>query len=100
MPVNTTSNAELVRLAIAGLDAQIKELEEKKAELARMTGGRVSAPKATVAAPVAKAPSVATAKKGKKGRKRGPMSPEAKAKLAAVAKKRWAAAKRAGKSKL
>jgi hypothetical protein len=95
MPVNVSSNAELVRLAIAGIDAQIKELEAKKAGLAKLAGGRSAA----VAAPAAAAPKAAKATRKKRG-KRGPMSPEAKAKLAAVAKKRWAAVKRAGKSKL
>ena len=53
-----TKNRELVELALAGLDAQIRELNEKKNELMQLLGGGAAAPKRATKA--AKAP-----KKGK-----------------------------------
>ncbi len=102
MPRKPGPNTELVRLAITGIDAQVgelqrqvKELQEKKAQLGRMVGVRPAAPAAS-AAP-AKAAEPAKKEKTKKRRK---MSPEARKKLAIAAKARWAKVKASGKKKL
>jgi hypothetical protein len=97
MPRNPGPNAELVRLAIAGIDAQtgelqrqIRELQDKKVELSKLAGG-------STAAPAARAGKAAEAAPKKKRRK---MSAEARKKLAAAAKARWAKVKASGKKKL
>jgi hypothetical protein len=73
--------SELIRLALAGLDAQIAELQEKRAQLAVLTDPQPAA--ATV-----KAVATPTAKGGK-------MSDEARAKISAAATARWARVKKA-----
>lgn len=83
--------SDLIRQVIAELDAQIKELSEKRTQLARMVSDAPAAPVAgrrrrgrprgTVAKP---------AKAGKAGKKKRVFSAETKAKLKAAAKARWA----------
>lgn len=87
-----TKNRELVELALAGLDAQIRELNEKKNELMQLLGGGAAAPKRATKA--AKAP-----KKGKEkekpaetetGKKKRVFSAATRKKLRESAKARWA----------
>ena len=74
------NQSELIRLALAGLDTQIAELQEKRAQLAAISNQH----------PVETAVIAATA-----AAKKGGMSDEAKAKISAAAKKRWAKVRRA-----
>lgn len=97
MPRKPGPDPELIRLAIAGIDAeagelqrQLKELQEKKVQFAKLTGVRPAAP---VASPV-------KAETGGAKKKRRKMSPEARKKLAIAAKARWAKVKASGKKKL
>lgn len=82
--------SDLIRQVIAELDAQIKELSEKRTQLARMVsdapaapvaGRRRGRPRGAVAKP---------AKAAKAGKKKRVFSAETKAKLKAAAKARWA----------
>lgn len=74
------NQSELMRLALAGLDTQIAELQEKRAQLAALTSGQPAAPSVEAAPPP---------------QKTGKMSDEARAKISAAAKKRWAKVKKA-----
>ena len=81
--------SELIALALLGIDAQIAELERKRAALVAQAGQ----PRATVAAPKAQAKAKAQAKvaaPAAKPRKRGKFSAAHRAKLKAAAQKRWA----------
>lgn len=79
---------ELVRLAIAGIDAQLRELAEKRSALLRLIGPgrRASTPKA--------APAV-----GGSGRKKRVFSAATKKRLSIAAKLRWARARAEKKAK-
>lgn len=72
------NQSELLRLALAGLDTQIAELQEKRAQLAALTNGHTAA---------------LTVEAATQPQKTGKMSDEAKAKISAAAKKRWARVK-------
>jgi len=72
-------SAELLRLALIGLDAQIARLQETRAQLAALIDQRSAHP--TVKAPVS--------------RKRRKLSAAARAKISAAAKARWAREKKA-----
>jgi hypothetical protein len=65
--------AELLRLAITGLDEQIAEMRETRAQLAALIDQRSAGLAAETAAP----------------RKRRKLSAEARAKISAAAKARW-----------
>jgi hypothetical protein len=76
-----TSQSELIKLAIEGLDAQIQALQEKRAELTKMTGGG--------SRPAGRSASVkASASKPAKARRK--VSLATRRKLRDAAKKRWA----------
>lgn len=77
-----SSQAELVRLALAGIDAQIQELQEKRSQLARMAPGTVQRRGERATASV-KAQSAQPAKKRK-------VSASTRRKLKEAAKRRWA----------
>ena len=81
MATKRTDPAELLRLALDGFDAQIAELQAKRAQLAAMIG-RSSANPAVEVAPT---------------QKRRKLSAVARAKISAAAKARWAK-KRKGKA--
>jgi hypothetical protein len=84
------SKSELFRLALAGIDAEIKALEEKRAEIARLASGAASAPAASGVKrkrAAVKARVAAPAKTKKKKRK---VSEETRRKLKAAAEARWA----------
>ena len=71
--------AELLRLALIGLDAQIAELQETRAQLAAFINQRSAGPAAETAAP----------------QKRRNLSAAARAKISAAAKARWARERKA-----
>jgi len=81
MPAKRTDPAELLRLALDGFDAQIAELQAKRAQLALMIGRSSANPAVEVATP----------------QKRRTLSAVASAKISAAAKARWAK-KRKGKA--
>ena len=81
MPTKRTDPAELLRLALDGFDAQIAELQAKRAQLAAMIGRSSANPAVEVAPP----------------QKRRKLSAVARAKISAAAKARWAK-KRKGKA--
>ena len=82
MPTNKggQDQSELVKLAIVGIDVQIRELQEKRAQLVQMAAG-AAAPSAPAAAPAAKAAPA--------GKKRV-FSAATRNKLKLAAKRRWA----------
>ncbi|QQS44805.1 MAG: hypothetical protein IPM66_12580 [Acidobacteriota bacterium] len=79
-------NAEFIRFALAGIDAEIRELQEKRAELLKRT------PKAA-----AEAPAAAPAAKKRRGRKPGPKKAAGKAAKKAAKKVAKTAAKKVTK---
>jgi hypothetical protein len=83
-----SSRSDLIRLAIAGIDAKIESLNEQKRELAREIPGAVySAPAAGRPARKRAAMTGATASPAKKKRK---VSQATRKKLKEAAKARWA----------
>lgn len=73
---------ELVRLAISGIDAQIRELEEKRRVLSRLLVAGAGRPRATAVRVAARA---ATAKRA--------FSDATRKRLSLAAKRRWARAR-------
>ena len=91
MPRSKSFDAnEHLTQALSVMDAQIHELQAKRAQLAAIIGGGKTTTKATTK-PATKA---VGATKGQRT-----MSDEAKQKISAAQKKRWADAKTAGKKK-
>jgi len=84
-----TKNRELVELALAGLDAQIRELNEKKTELLQLLEGGAAAKRAPKAAG---APRKAREKEkeAETGKKKRVFSAATRKKLREAAKARWA----------
>lgn len=72
--------SELIHLALIGLDTQIAELQEKRAQLAALTNQQSAGPTVKAAAPQQKG---------------GKISDAARAKISAAAKARWAKVKKA-----
>jgi hypothetical protein len=72
--------SELIRLALAGIDAQIAELQEKRAQLAALAEPQSAGSAVKAATPTTKG---------------GKMSAEARAKISAAATARWAKVKKA-----
>ena len=99
-----TSKLELVELALAGIDAQIKELTDKKAELMALVGqtapaapkraakAKAKAAKVVKGAKVAKVARVAKSEADADKKKRV-FSAATRKKLREAAKARWARAK-------
>jgi hypothetical protein len=83
MPTNKggQDQSELVKLAIVGIDVQIRELQEKRAQLVQMASGAAVAPRVAATAPAAKAAPA--------GKKRV-FSEATRNKLKLAAKRRWA----------
>jgi hypothetical protein len=73
---------ELVRLAISGIDAQIRELEEKRRVLSRLISAGPGRPRAATVRKVAKAKAVKRA-----------FSDSTRKRLSLAAKRRWARAR-------
>lgn len=94
MPKKSGNNlVSLIDDEIRKLQDQIRALEKVKADYARIVGGGGGSTAASF--------SVTPAATGNgRSRKRGPMSPEARAKLAEAARERWAKAKAMGVANL
>jgi len=102
-----TSKLELVELALAGIDAQIKELTDKKAELMALVGqaapaapkraakAKAKAAKVVKGAKVSKVAKVARVAKSEadSDKKKRVFSAATRKKLREAAKARWARAK-------
>lgn len=88
-PKGGSSRSELVRLAIAGIDAQIQELMDKRKEFAKMAPG--AAGSATSVAAAASVSRVAvTGTKSASAKKKRIVSAATRKKLKEAAKARWA----------
>jgi hypothetical protein len=87
-PKSSSSRSELIRLAIAGLDAQIQELQDKRRELTRMAPGLASAT-SSMAAPARKRAAV-TSNTSAPAKKKRKVSAATRKKLKEAAKARWA----------
>lgn len=72
---------ELITLAIAGIDAQIRQLQDKRGQLSELLSGAPSAP-ASASAPAGKAAAAAPGKKRV-------FSAATRKKLQIAAKRRW-----------
>lgn len=82
--------AELITLALIGLDVQIRELQEKRAQLAALVGSSSSPKAAPVAAPkAAAAPAAAAAPSAAPAGKKRVFSAATRKKLKIAAKRRW-----------
>ena len=86
-PKTSSSRSELIKLAIAGIDAQIQELTEKRAELIREapTGGAVS-----VSAGPGRKRATVTSSASVSAKKKRVVSAATRRKLKEAAKARWA----------
>jgi len=73
---------EILEAALRGLESQRDRLEEQIAQVRSMMGGRVGRP-ANVGG--------ASSRKGRTGRKKRVLTPEARKRIAIAQKKRWAA---------
>lgn len=82
----------ILEAALEGLEFQKKQIEGKIAAVKAMMSGRAPMP----AAPADVTASPVPAKKGN-GRRRRTLSPEARERIAAAQKKRWAAIKKQAK---
>ncbi|MBO0721248.1 MAG: hypothetical protein J2P41_10515 [Blastocatellia bacterium] len=88
-PKGGSSRSELVRLAIAGIDAQIQELMDKRKEFAKMAPGAAgSGPAVAAAASVSRV--VVTGTKAAPAKKKRVVSAATRKKLKEAAKARWA----------
>jgi hypothetical protein len=95
MPKSPSISPEILKAALAGLEAQKQKVDDQIAEVHRMLPARrVGSILKTIAKPVA--PIVGTAI-GTKARKKHVFSPEARKRIADAQKKRWAAVRKATK---
>jgi hypothetical protein len=78
-------NREILEAALQGLEAQRQRLDEQIAQVRAMMGRRVGRP------PRSTDNGLSTAIPGIAGRKKRVLSPEARRRIAAAQKKRWAA---------
>jgi hypothetical protein len=79
-------NREILEAALQGLEAQKQKLDEQISQVRAMLGRRAGRPSKSAQAPSAGAVAGATA-----GRRKRVLSPEARKRIAAAQKKRWAA---------
>jgi hypothetical protein len=79
----TTPGKEILEAALQGLEAQKQKLDEQIAQVRSLMGRRVGRPPKGAA-------SVSTASHSGAGRKKRVLSPEARKRIAAAQKKRWA----------
>lgn len=80
----SSPNREILQAALQGLEAQRQKLDEQIAQVRAMMGNRVGRPPKSASAPV---PEVSAPSNG---RKRRTLSSEARKRIAAAQKKRWA----------
>ena len=86
MPRSTAApSKDILEAALQGLEAQREKLDEHIAQVRAMMGGRPGRPPKAAAAAAKHAPETRTA------RKKRVLTPEARKRIAAAQKKRWAA---------
>lgn len=97
-PKGSGNRSELVQLALAGIDAQIQQLQsqidalvDKRKQLSKTGGGQVAS-----AAVVSKGRKAATVVAGESSKKKRVVSPATRKKLKEAAKARWAKARTEG----
>lgn len=98
---SSSGQADLIELAMAGIDAQIKALTEKREELRKMLAPAPAVKERKKAAPAKKAKVVAPAKKvaaAAPAKKKRVFSAATRRKLKEAAKARWARQKAAVKA--
>jgi peptidoglycan hydrolase CwlO-like protein len=83
---SATPNREILEAALQGLEAQRQRLEEQISQVRGMMGQRAPRPAKGTAAEA----SSQTASASSRERKRRVLSPEARKRIAAAQKKRWA----------
>ena len=84
--VSSGPNREILEAALQGLEAQKQKLDDQIAQVRSMLGRRAGRP--SKSAPASSAGSVASPAAGRRKRV---LSPEARKRIAAAQKKRWAA---------
>ena len=84
----STPNKEILEAALQGLEAQKQRLEEQISQVRTLLGGRRPGRPAKSESSAATAPAKKTAAAGRTKRV---LSPEARKRIAAAQKKRWAA---------
>jgi len=84
-------NNEILEAALIGLEMKKAKLEEQIASIKGMTGAKTPRKARLAASDDWEAPMPLAAKKSAKGKKKRVMSPEARERIAAAQKKRWAA---------
>lgn len=84
----TAPSREILEAALQGLESQREKLDEQISEVRRMLSGRGAAKTASKQASKTESASTPSSRGGR--RKRA-LSPEARARIAAAQKKRWAA---------
>ncbi len=87
-PKGGSSRSELVRLAIAGIDAQIQDLMDKRKEFAKLAPGATGSA-STASSGTARAAAV-TGTKAAPAKKKRTVSAATRRKLKEAAKARWA----------
>jgi hypothetical protein len=88
-PKGGSSRSELVRLAIAGIDAQIQELMDKRRQFAKMAPGATGAAPASASSGTIRAAAV-TGSNAAPAKKKRVVSAATRRKLKEAAKARWA----------
>lgn len=81
-----TPNHEILEAALQGLEAQRSRLEEQISQVRSMMGQRAARPSRAITTKSEEEPAAAPAR----DRKRRILSPEARRRIAAAQKKRWA----------
>jgi len=87
-PKGGSSRSELVRLAIAGIDAQIQELMDKRKQFAKLAPGAAGSTPTVAAASVSRV--AVTGNKAAPAKKKRVVSAATRRKLKEAAKARWA----------
>lgn len=95
-PSSPVQDHYILAAALETLEAQKRQLEEKIANVRSMMSGRKSV--ASVAAPAEVEKAVSEDKPAKRGRRKRVLSEEARLRIAAAQKKRWAAFRKVKKN--
>ena len=85
---SASPNREILEAALQGLELQREKLDSQIAQVKTLLGSRVGRPPKNAASQSVTMPSVN--RRGSNGRKRRELSPEARKRIAAAQKKRWA----------
>jgi hypothetical protein len=97
MPISPALSNDILNAALVGLELTRNRIEEQLAEVRAMLG---TAPKRRGRPPKSSAPASAAAAAKPAARKRRKMGAAARKRMADAMKKRWAAARRAGRTSL